>query len=89
MPEAGKWLSDGMQPAKTSAAFSELISVEMNVPKPPECLYWWCMRQLRTKLVPGCTSPASTTLLAFLLLGDTGLDREVGSAWHQDGEAEP
>lgn len=79
---------DGMQPAKISAAFSELISVELNVPRPPECLYLWCVRQLGSKLVPGCTSPASTTLLAPLRLWKTGLVMEVGCTWLQDGEAE-
>jgi len=76
-----------MQPAKASAAFSELISVELNVPR-PECLYLWCVRQLGSKPVPGCTSPASPTLLAPLLLCETGLVGEVGCAWCQDGEVE-
>lgn len=46
------------------------------------------MRQLGSKLVLGCTSPASTALLAPLLLCDTGLAGEVGCAWHQDGQVE-
>lgn len=38
---AGKWLTAGMQLAKTSTAFSELISIELHVPRLPESLYLW------------------------------------------------
>lgn len=37
----GKSPSGWTEPAKTPAAFSEIISVELNVPSPPECLYLW------------------------------------------------
>lgn len=35
--ETAVWMARNLQ--RQSAAFSELVSVELNVPRPPECLY--------------------------------------------------